>query len=81
MSGTLTTRDVPDAMDVPGAGFPVLLQRRSLAGGNWSTVTTPAATTDAGGAYSFSVTQTAGSQYRVIWDGVCESAPLSVRLP
>ena len=81
VSGTLTTRDVPDAMDVPGAGFPVLLQRRSLAGGKWSTVTTPAATTDAGGAYSFSVTQTAGSQYRVVWDGVCESAPLSVRLP
>ncbi len=81
VSGTLTTRDVPAAMDVPGAGFPVLLQRRGLAGGNWSTVTTPAATTDAGGAYSFSVTQTAGSQYRVIWDGVCESAPLSVRLP
>jgi polysaccharide biosynthesis protein PslG len=81
VSGKLTIRDVPAAMDVPGAGFPVLLQRRGLAGGNWSTVTTPAATTDAGGAYSFSVTQTAGSQYRVIWDGVCESAPQSVRLP
>ena len=61
-----------------GAEFPVLLQTRGLAGGTWSTVATPATTTDAGGAYSFSVTQTTGSQYRVIWDGVCESAAVPV---
>jgi hypothetical protein len=74
VSGVLTTKDVP------GAGLPVLLQTRGLAGGTWSTVATPATTTDAAGAYSFAVTQTTGSQYRVIWDGVCESAARFVTL-
>ncbi|HEY5168090.1 MAG TPA: cellulase family glycosylhydrolase, partial [Thermoleophilia bacterium] len=75
VSGVLTTKDVP------GADLPVLLQRRSLAGGTWSTVATqPATKTDAAGAYSFSVSQTTGRQYRVIWDGVCESAARPVTL-
>ena len=75
VSGVLTTKDAS------GVGFPVLLQRRGFAGGTWSTVATPATTTDAAGAYSFAVTQTTGSQYRVIWDGVCESKSVSVSTP
>ena len=74
VSGVLTTKEGA------GAGFRVLLQRRSLAGGSWSPVATPATITDAAGAYSFSVKQTTGRQYRVVWDGVCESAAVRVRL-
>jgi hypothetical protein len=74
VSGVLTTKEGP------GADVSVLLQRRTLAGGAWSTVTTPTTKTDAAGAYSFDVTQTAGWKYRVVWDGVCESAPLSVAM-
>jgi hypothetical protein len=74
VSGVLTTRDGA------GEGIPVLLQRRTLTGGNWSTVAKPQVVTDAAGAYSFDVTQTAGWRYRVVWDGVCESAPVSVAI-
>jgi hypothetical protein len=74
VAGALTTRDGP------GSAIGVRLQRRSLSGGAWSTVATPQATTDESGAYAFSVTQAAGQQYRVVWDGVCESAPVKVVL-
>jgi hypothetical protein len=75
VSGVLTTKEGA------GADFPVLLQRRGLVGGTWSTVATmPDTKTDSAGAYSFAVTQTTGSQYRVIWDGVCESAAVPVKL-
>jgi hypothetical protein len=73
VSGVLNTKEGA------GADLPVLLQRRGLDGGSWSTVAPPA-TTDAAGGYSFSVTQSTDSQYRVIWDGVCESAEVSVGL-
>jgi hypothetical protein len=72
VGGVLATKDGP------GTDVPVLLQRRGLAGGPWSPVVTPPVLTDAGGAYSFSVAQTSAWQYRVIWDGVAESAPVSV---
>lgn len=49
----------------------VILQSRSLSGSTWSKVR--ATTTDAGGAYSFSVKQSKSRAYRVVWDGVCES--------
>jgi hypothetical protein len=72
VAGRLTTRGAP------GAGVAVLLQSRPLAGGSWSTVATAATNTDANGDYAFTLTQTAGRQYRVVWDGVCESAPVAV---
>jgi len=76
VSGVLTTKDGPYA------GVSVLLQKHSSAGGAWSTVTTQSAIkTDAGGAYAFDVSQTTASQYRVIWDGVCESPRVSVSTP
>jgi hypothetical protein len=74
VSGVLTTRDGA------GEGVTVLLQRRTLTGGKWSTVAKPATVTDADGAYSFDVTQTVGWRYRVVWDGVCESAPVTVSI-
>ena len=71
VSGVLTTKDGP------GAGIPVSLQRRDVFGA-WSSVGTPAAETDARGRYSFAVTHTGDLEYRVVWDGVCESEPFAV---
>ncbi len=72
VSGRLTTQGAP------GAGITVLLQRRPVTGGGWSTVATPVTRTSANGDYSFTLTQTGAWQYRVIWDGVCESASVAV---
>ena len=72
VSGHLTTQDSPDA------GITLLLQRAPLVGGSWSTVSTPTTTTDVNGDYAFTVSQSEGWRYRVIFDGVCESDPLTV---
>ncbi len=75
ISGVLTTR--ADA----GASVELRLQRRSLTGSTWRTVTGATAKTDATGAYSFEgLTQTSAKRYRVIWDGVVESSRATVGL-
>jgi hypothetical protein len=74
VSGSLTTGSLA------GAGVTVLLQRAPLVGGSWSTVTTAVTSTDVNGDCAFTVSQTQGARYRVVWDGVCESAPLRVDL-
>jgi hypothetical protein len=71
VSGVLTTKDGP------GAGISVLLQRR-YPSGSWTTVDTAPAQTDASGRYSLTVTRTGDWEYRVVWDGVCESQPFAV---
>jgi hypothetical protein len=57
----------------------VVLQRRSLTGKTWRTVSGATATTAEDGAYAISgVTQTTAMRYRVIWDGVVESRRITV---
>lgn len=73
VDGALTTKEGP------GAGVKVLLQRRGLTTTTWSTVGA-GVKTDEAGTFSFPVTQTAGKRYRVVWDGVCESSQVTVRL-
>jgi len=60
------------------AGHTVVLQRRSLTGKSWAKARTVA--TGADGAYSFEVAQTAATRYRVVWEGVCESSGVTVRV-
>jgi len=71
VSGTLTTRLGP------GEAVKVMLQGRNTSRGKWSRVA--AKTTTVSGAYSFTIRQTRSKVYRVVWDGVCESAQKSVR--
>ena len=71
VSGVLTTKDGP------GAGISVLLQRRSPSG-TWSAAGTARPGPTPRGRYSLTVTRTGDWQYRVVWDGVCESAPFAV---
>lgn len=70
VTGTLTTSQGGLA------GHEVVLQRRSLTGKSWAKFRT--VTTGADGAYSFEVSQTAATRYRVVWDGVCESSGVTV---
>jgi hypothetical protein len=73
ITGVLTTRRGPEA------GTTVVLQRRSLTGKTWRTVSGATATTAEDGAYAISgVTQTTAMRYRVIWDGVVESRRITV---
>ena len=75
ITGVLTTSEGPTAE------VKVQLQRRSLTGTVWQTVTGVSAKTDATGAYSLAgITQTSGKRYRVIWDGVVESSQVTVAL-
>ena len=75
ITGVLTARRGPE----PGAT--VRLQRRSLTGKKWRTVSGAWATTDETGAYTISgVTQTSAKRYRVVWDGVVESRRITVKL-
>ena len=77
------TFEVAGRLTAKGAattGVGVLLQRAPLVGGSWSRVTTPAAGTDANGDYVFSVSQSQAWRYRVVWDGVVESDPLTVNV-
>ena len=71
VSGVLTTRLGP------GESVKVLLQGRRKPTGAWSRVATR--TTTSGGAYSFTIRQKPTRWYRVVWDGVCESAQKKVR--
>lgn len=71
VSGTLTTRLGP------GEAVKVMLQGRNTSRGKWSRVA--AKTTTVSGAYAFTIRQTGSKMYRVVWDGVCESAQKSVR--
>ena len=72
VGGTLTTRDGDQA------GVTVRLQKRPLTSGAWTTVADQK--TAGAGAYSFQVRQSAGTRYRVIWDGVVESSQATVAL-
>lgn len=70
LTGTLITRKGGLADQA------VVLQRRSLTGTSWASAKT--VTTGAGGSYSFDVSQTAATRYRVVWDGVTESSGVTV---
>jgi hypothetical protein len=75
ITGALTTSEGPRA-DVT-----LQLQRRSLTGSTWQTVTGVSTKTDVTGAYAFQgITQTSAKRYRVIWDGVAESSQATVAL-
>jgi hypothetical protein len=72
ITGTLTTKEGA------GAGISVRLQRRSGASDPWDAVQ-EAQKTLADGTYGFTgVKQSSSMQYRVIWDGVCESSQTTV---
>lgn len=73
VSGTLTTRLGP------GEAVKVMLQGRNTSRGKWSRVATTRTVSD--GAYSFTTQQKRTKLYRVVWDGVCESAQKKVRTP
>jgi hypothetical protein len=58
-------------------GQRVILQKRGLSARKWSKLTTTR--TLAGGTYAFTIKQRKSMRYRVVWDGVCESAQKKVR--
>ncbi len=62
----------------PPAGEQLLLQSRGPSGGSWSTVARTNATDE--GHYVFTTDQAASTAYRVVWDGVVESASRTVAL-
>jgi hypothetical protein len=59
------------------AGKQVMLQSRRPSRARWQTVS--AGLTRSDGSYAFRITQTSTRLYRVVWDGVCESARARVR--
>lgn len=59
------------------AGQTLLLQTRRPSGATWTKVATTR--TRFGGAYAFSARQKQTKVYRVVWDGVRESAARTVR--
>ena len=62
----------------PQAGEQLLLQSRGTSGGSWHTVAHTDTTAE--GHYVFTTDQTASTAYRVVWDGVVESASRTVAL-
>ena len=54
-----------------------MLQSRRPGQARWQTVS--AGLTCSDGSYAFRITQTSTRLYRVVWDGVCESAGARVR--
>lgn len=57
----------------------IMLQSRRPGQARWQTVS--AGLTRSDGSYAFRITQTSTRLYRVVWDGVCESARARVRTP
>lgn len=71
LTGTLAGKVTVDA------GQKVILQGRPSGGASWTAVGAPQLTA-AGGAFSFQVTQQQATDYRVLWDGVAQSAVVVV---
>ncbi len=74
-SGALTVSRDPSVV----GGQALTIQSRRPSGGAWSKVAT--VTTRADGTWSRTLRQPATRVYRVVWGGVCESAPRTVRTP
>jgi len=74
VSGTLVSRVLGGL-----AGKTLRLQMRQPGRPGWRTLKTTLTAAD--GVYAFRLQQRSTTWYRVIWDGVCESRPRSVRTP
>jgi hypothetical protein len=75
VSGALTVARDPSVV----GGQTLTVQWREPSGGSWSKAAT--VTTSADGTYSLALEQRATRVYRVVWGGVCESTPRTVRTP
>jgi hypothetical protein len=63
----------------PLEGQTLRLEARAVSAAPWTRLA--ATRTSAAGAYAFSARQAKDMQYRVVWDGVCESAARTVKTP